>query len=236
MNRVKPIIWGIAIMALGIIFGGNALGWFNIDIFFKGWWTLFIIVPSAIALITEKEKLSNLTFLACGIILLLAAQEVFSYEVAWKTILAVVLIVVGMSVIVRSAFHSKNDKEVAKKVKDLENGKNVDAQTAVFSGNDRIYNNEEFTGASLIAVFGGVDLDLRNAVFTKDTVIKAFCLFGGIDIKVPEDVNIKIRSGFIFGGISDERKNASEKSKHTIYVDAGGGFGGITISDKMKKK
>ena len=87
-----------------------------------------------------------------------------------------------------------------------------------------------------MAVFGGASLDLRKAIFDKDVVIKAFCLFGGIDIVVPEDVIIKSKSGFIFGGISDGRKSDTEKGKHTIYLDAAGGFGGITISDKSKKK
>ena len=65
--------------------------------------------------------------------------------------------------------------------------------------------------------------------------IKAFCLFGGISVKVPEDVQIKIKSGFIFGGISDDRKGSGDKGKYTIYVDAAGGFGGVTIEDKGKK-
>ena len=107
---------------------------------------------------------------------------------------------------------------------------------AIFSGSDRVYNNEAFTGSNLVAVFGGVDLDLRNASFNKDTVIKAFCLFGGIDIKVPKDVQVQIRSGFIFGGISDDRKDKSSKGKYTIYVDAAGGFGGVSINDKADKK
>ena len=51
MKQFRSIIWGIAIIALGVILGGNALGWFSIDIFFDGWWTLFIIVPSAIKLV-----------------------------------------------------------------------------------------------------------------------------------------------------------------------------------------
>ena len=55
MKQLRPIIWGIAIIALGILFGGNALGLFSLNVFFDGWWTLFIIVPSFISLITEKE-------------------------------------------------------------------------------------------------------------------------------------------------------------------------------------
>lgn len=235
MNRAKPIIWGVAIIALGIIFGGNALGLFDLNIFFDGWWTLFIIIPSVIGLITEKEKFSNLAFLAAGILLLLAAQGVFSYEVAWKAILAVVLVLVGIFIIFRSVFHSDNAKEVEKKVGELKDDKKMDSQTAVFSGSERAYNDETFQGSNLTAIFGGVELDLRNAKFTKDTAIKAFALFGGIDIIIPEDVQIKTRSGFVFGGITDDRRSTTSKSKHTIYLDAAGGFGGVTISEVKKR-
>ncbi|MCR5700151.1 MAG: cell wall-active antibiotics response protein [Candidatus Saccharibacteria bacterium] len=234
MKHIKPIIWGVAIIALGVIFGGNALGLFDINIFFNGWWTLFIIVPSVIGLITEKEKFSSLAFLIAGILLLLAAQDVFSYEVAWKAILAVVLILVGIFIIFKSIAHSDNAKEVEKKVNESKDDKKMDSQIAVFSGNDRAYNNETFQGSNLTAIFGGVELDLRNAKFTKDTVIKAFALFGGIDIIVPEDVQIKIKSGFIFGGISDDRKSTSTKGKYTIYLDAAGGFGGVSIAEFKK--
>lgn len=236
MKKVSPIIWGIAVIALGVIFGGNALGWFDFNIFFDGWWTLFIIIPSAISLITEKEKLSSLGFLAAGVILLLAAQNVFSYEVAWKMILAVFLVVVGIIIIVKSLFHSNNDKEVEKKIREFDEDKTMDSQIAVFSGSDRTYKDEEFGGSNLVAVFGGVDLDLRKAKFTKDTIIRAFCMFGGIDIKVPEDVKIKVRSRFVFGGASDERKGETNKGKYTIYIDATGGFGGVSIKDKEKSK
>ena len=97
------------------------------------------------------------------------------------------------------------------------------------------FKDEVFTGSNIAAIFGGVSLDLRSAKFEKDTVIKAFALFGGIDIMVPEDVKVKLKSSFIFGGISDDRKSASEKGKYTIYIDAAGGFGGVTITDKTKK-
>lgn len=232
MKQFKAIIWGLAIITLGVIFGGNALGLFNFNVFFDGWWTLFIIVPSAISLLTEKGKTASLIVLAVGIWLLLAAQNVFSYEAAGKSILATALIVAGISIILHGFCKGKNDKEVEKKVKDLGDGKTMESQIAVFSGSDRTYNDEVFAGANLTAVFGGAELDLRNAKFEKDTAIKAFCLFGGIDIKVPKDVQVKIKSGFIFGGASDERKGEVGKGKYTIYVDAAGGFGGISINDK----
>ena len=239
MKRVKPIIWGLAIIALGVIFGGNAIGLFNVNVFFDGWWSLFIIVPSAISLITDREKLSSLVALACGVILLLAAQDVFSYDIAWKAMVAIFLIAIGLSIIIKGAhvFTNKNDKEVEAKMKSAKGSKNDEDLIAIFSGSDRVYSNkEEFTGASLTAVFGGVELDLRKATVKKDACIKAFCVFGGIDIKVPEDVDVKVKSGFVFGGISDDRKDTTKKGKNTIYIDAAGGFGGISIEDDSTKR
>lgn len=235
MKKARPIIWGVTIIALGIFFACRAVGWLNFDIFFKGWWTLFIIVPSVVSLFTEKKKLASLGFLATGIILLLAAQEVITYDMAWKIILPVFLVLIGLGIVLRTIFYNDNDKEVEQKIKEAGDGRNLDSQMAIFSGSERIYKDEAFTGSNLVAVFGGAELDLTHAKFTKDTVIKAFALFGGIDIRVPEDVIIKSRSGFIFGGISDDRKSNEAKGKHTIYIDAAGGFGGITISDKLKK-
>ena len=119
MKKATPIIWGIAIIALGVIFAGNALNLFNIDLFFKGWWTLFIIIPSVYDIFTEDHKVGSLFFLSVGVVLLLAAQEVFTYEVAWKVILAILLVLIGASIIFKSLFKSKGSKEVDKKVKAL---------------------------------------------------------------------------------------------------------------------
>ena len=235
MKKTTQIIWGIAIIALGVIFAGNALHLFDINIFFKGWWTLFIIVPSIINLFTEDHKVTSLIFICAGVILLLAAQEVFDYDVAWKVILAIVLVAIGFSIIFQNAFRGKLDKKTEEKIKKLEDElDSLDAQTAVFSGSDRAYKKEKFSGSTLVAIFGGVELDLRDAVIEKDAVIKAFCLFGGIDIKVPSDVEVKVKSGFIFGGISDDRKKSVKSSKRILYIDAAGGFGGVSVNDESE--
>ena len=36
--------------------------------------------------------------------------------------------------------------------------------------------------------------------------VDLFCMFGGADIIVPEDVRVKINTFCLFGGISDKRK------------------------------
>ena len=56
MKKTTSIIWGIALVAIGVVLGLNAFGVTDIELFFDGWWTLFIIVPSAVGLFREKDK------------------------------------------------------------------------------------------------------------------------------------------------------------------------------------
>lgn len=105
MKRTKSIIWGLAILALGVYFGGKALNLFNFNLFFDGWWTLFIIVPSIVSLFTDRDsKFTNLFMLALGVILLLASQNVFGWDVAWKVVLAALFVVIGLSIIFKNLF------------------------------------------------------------------------------------------------------------------------------------
>ena len=60
-------------------------------------------------------------------------------------------------------------------------------------------------------------------------IINASAIFGGITIYVPENVNVKITSTSMFGGVSDERKLKNKDAKHTIYINATSVFGGVEI-------
>ena len=56
MKKLNGILWGVALIVLGLFFSLSALDVIATDIFFTGWWTLFIIVPCLIGFITEKDK------------------------------------------------------------------------------------------------------------------------------------------------------------------------------------
>ena len=103
MKQARPIIWGVAIVALGVIFGGNAIGLFNFNVFFDGWWTLFIIIPCINGLITRPEKLGYAIGLVFGVLLLLAAQGIITYDFIVTLIIPAIAIGFGIKLIVTSA-------------------------------------------------------------------------------------------------------------------------------------
>ena len=95
MKKFNSILWGLVLIALGVILGVNALGIAEIDIFFPGWWTLFIIIPCAISLFTDDDKWGDLIGLVVGVCLLLGCQGVVAFNMLWKLFVPAVLVDIG---------------------------------------------------------------------------------------------------------------------------------------------
>ena len=75
MERGKSLIWGLVLVIVGIILGGNALDLFHVDVFFDGWWTLFIIVPSLFGIASEKDKTASCITLVVGVLFVVCGFE-----------------------------------------------------------------------------------------------------------------------------------------------------------------
>ena len=71
--------------------------------------------------------------------------------------------------------------------------------------------------------------DLRNAIIDSDVVINASSTFGGIEIYVPSNVKIKIKSMPIFGGVENKAKTKVDENSYTIYINGTAVFGGVEI-------
>lgn len=228
MKDLSRVLWGIVLVLLGIIWGLNATGVTNIDIFFDGWWTLFIIVPSAISLVNPKNngKVSSVICLVIGIFLLLGSLDVFDFDILWEILLPVIVVIIGLSLI----FGNKAKTTLKEKI-DNTDFSNVEVITATFGEQNINKAGEKFEKANLDAVFGSIKLDLRDADLKNETYIKASAIFAGITILVPKDVEVKIKSTPIFGGVTSEGldEKTNKNAKKTIYVDGFALFGGIEI-------
>ena len=226
MRKSKGIIWGLVLVIIGVVLGINSLGLFDFDIFFDGWWTLFIIIPSFIGLVTDDNKTGSLTCLIIGVLLLLACQDVIDFSLLGKLIVPIIIVMIGLSLIFKNIFNNS----INKSIKNINSkSKPKEEYNAIFSSQNIRLDNEKFKGTSLNVVFGGINLDLRDTIIKEDVVITASAIFGGIDIFVPDNVSVKIKSNSILGGVDNKTKNKSEKKDVTVYIDATCVFGGIDI-------
>lgn len=108
---------------------------------------------------------------------------------------------------------------------------------AIFSGLNRASNSKNFRGGDITAIFGGVDLDLRDSnIENPPAKINIVSIFGGIDIKVPEKWQIEMEVMPIMGGTEDERPRSSVRresnaEKPDLVATGFVAFGGFSIKD-----
>ena len=179
MKKVGNILWGLLLVVLGIIIGLNTLGIADINIFFKGWWTLFIIIPSFISIIKDDEKIGSLIAFLIGVGLLLSVRDIIDFSLIWKLLVPIIFVIIGLSIIFKDSLNKKL-KEEFEKIKLDKKGEEI---TATFSEQKVNYDEEVFNGAEINAIFGGVDNKIKNAESKKTLYINSTNIFGGTDIK-----------------------------------------------------
>lgn len=214
--KKSNIIWGLLLVILGVVLGLNALNITNINIFFTGWWTLFLIIPALIGLVEDKDKKGNLILLIVGIILLLAARNIIDFAIVGRLIIPIVLVLLGLLLVFR-----REDKNF------VENNTISDEEevSATFS-DQTITIDGDFSNRKASAAFGRLTLDLSKAKIKKEASIKVEAVFGSVIVILPEGFDLKLKTTPIFGGVSNNYKSSGNKE---IYITADAVFGGVTI-------
>ena len=205
--KSSTAVIGIILVIIGIGYVGNFFDVWDFEIFFPGWWTLFIIIPSLLKLLRAGFKPIYLITLGTGVIILLAKLGVLPAQLS-DLIVPILLI-----------FRGKLNGDIA----------SGESQTAIFSGRTPNYNGKRFDGVYATAIFGGVDLKLTEAEIVDNAAIDIICLFGGVDIKLPANVNVEVSAASMFGGVSEPKNRSFSENNPTVYVNAFCLFGGVSI-------
>lgn len=100
-KNTSSYVFGGVLILLGIVFAGRALNIFRFNLFFDGWYTLFIIVPCFISLFrNNSDRSGSLIGLSIGILLLLSAQDFIQWRMFGPLLLAVIFIIVGCKMLI----------------------------------------------------------------------------------------------------------------------------------------
>lgn len=219
-EKWKKILLAIALIVLGIIVGLNSLEITSINIFFDGWWTLIIIIPSLIGVIDDKDT-GSLVMLLVGILLLLNARGIFVLNVLWKLIIPIILVFMGINVLRNDVF--------SKSAKKIENVNKKAVYNASFSTKNNVVK-EDVEALSVEAIFGENTIDLRNIEIKEDIYIKALAMFGEVKIITPKDQSIKLNANKFFGSVqNNNNKNIADENKKIININASAIFGEVDI-------
>ncbi|GAA0181976.1 DUF5668 domain-containing protein [Clostridium sediminicola] len=221
------IFFGIILILVGL---GILLEQFGLWDFWNiiwMWWPVILIVIGAWQLATNPvSKTSGLILLLVGIFFQLRKLDVINVSLI-KFFWTVLIIVIGMSFIFSANGVNKSSKYHGRDISE-----DVIDKFVMFSGfNARNYSTS-FRGGSLVAAFGGMDIDLTDAnISTEGARLDVTVAFGGIDIIVPDNWKVIVKGVPIFGGWSNKTKanNYSAVEGPVLLLKCFVAFGGIEV-------
>ncbi|MBN1300564.1 MAG: hypothetical protein JW995_05050 [Melioribacteraceae bacterium] len=227
---------GIILVIIGLYFLADNIFYipFQLRHYLFSWPALLILV-GIILLINSKDS-------GAGIVLILIGGTILAFRffgVPFSELIReywpVILIIFGLYILLKPSrrYPSHNINTDFTNDYSKKNYSNYNFQTsnqdyineaAVFSGSEKRIVSGNFAGGKLTAVFGGIDLDLRDAKLAPGKqVIDIMAIFGGIDIIVPKDMRVIMSVTSIFGAFDDDRrKDPTEKYDETRALEIRG--------------
>jgi hypothetical protein len=112
-----------------------------------------------------------------------------------------------------------------------------DKMIAIFGGVTRSGRWRVRKNIQALTLFGGMDLDLRNAIFESPVVeISGFWCFGGLDIKVPEGLDVQDQTAGVFGGTDVRDVGIPAPGAPTLVIKGMTLFGGVSVRGPKPNK
>lgn len=218
MNQtIIRIASGLAVLLVGVGALLDGLTVINFWETFRTWWpTLLIAAGLLIVLGDIKQYITALAFAVVGGVILLNNLDYVDINL-WNVIWPVVIIAIGLSIILNQT--GKASRTI--RTQDLE------SISAIFSGNDTSNKSQDYKGGKMTALFGGITIDLRDAVIKDSATIEVFAVCGGIELKVPRNWNVKHSVFPILGGV-ESKAEGGEKGP-TLYINGTVALGGVEI-------
>jgi Domain of unknown function (DUF5668)/Cell wall-active antibiotics response 4TMS YvqF len=102
---------------------------------------------------------------------------------------------------------------------------------ALLGGVSRGNNSRAVRGADLLAIMGGCQLDLRQAAIHGEAVIDLFTMWGGIEIRVPEDWTVVSHILPFMGGVEDKTRPPQGANAHRLILRGFAIMGGVEIKN-----
>jgi predicted membrane protein len=226
-NATAQVVIGVFVIAVGLLFLFDNLGWVDLDFRLHVWPTalMFFGVLKLVQTRTRSGKIVGGALVAIGGLVLL--KETGLIDISWRALWPLLLIAVGVAVVFKSTSGNPifdSFDTFGKNFKRDYNDPAINITSIMGSYQNRIIT-PDFRGGEVTAIMGGADLDLRQSSINGEAVLTVFSLFGGITIKVPIDWAVQLEGSPIMGGFEEKTVPPAVPGKRLIirgYVIMGG--------------
>ena len=110
------------------------------------------------------------------------------------------------------------------------------ALVAVMDGIDLTNRSQAFKGGSMVAWYGGISVDLREAELAPDARLSVRTLFGGIAIRTPPTWRVESSVRALAGGVETRSAVEDDADGPVLTVEGMALFGGVEIGPKLERE
>lgn len=188
-------------------------------------WKTFLIALGLIFVLLKNKLGAGLIMISVGVFFLL--PDIFYLPNFKRNFWPLILVAVGIAIMFKHFFNAEPrtiESDSMDYINDL----------AMFGGGEKSITSKNFKGGKVSAVFGGSELDFHGCELATGTnIIDIFAIFGGTNLKVPANWNVKTDVTAIFGGFSDKRRTYPDEidESKTLVIKGFVLFGGGELSN-----
>jgi len=218
------VLLGLFIMGLGLVFLLRNFGVVDAGRVLRLWPLALVLIGLQKALRPHERgwRGEGSVWILIGSWLLLTSLGVVEFGDLW----ALGLILIGGRLFWRG-LHPGRHASGADPTSDV-------SLVAIMGAFERSSASTDFRGGDLTAIMGGGKVDLSKArIVSGEAVIDVFVMWGGIDLRVPDDWTVISRVLPIMGGITDKTAPPPASSQRLI-ISGLAVMGGIEIRNPRK--
>lgn len=216
------VVIGVFLLVIGVLLGLETLNvGINIDYSIIGWTFLSVI---GVLMILNDKKVTTVPSILIFVGIWNVLNEVgVIYGSIFDLIWPFILIIVGVNLVFGEKIFNKTPLNV-------QNNSNALVYNGIFGGVEERLATKDFKGLTANALFGGVELDLRDIEITDNVQIDISAVFGGVTILFPDKYNIVMGESLaLFGGTDNKFKGKYDENSKTIYINCRAIFGGAEL-------
>ena len=241
---------GLVVIAIGVLFTLDRLGYVNAGEFWEYWPVLLIAVGFGRVMQPRGThgRGFGLLLIVIGGWFLLYNLDVIHYNVGdfWPLLLVLLGIMMVWRAItgpswegprrrLRDAVPAEIEHGTATVAGQAASGSDTSSTVSGFAllgGVKRKCVSQEFRGGSLTAIMGGCELDLRHAsISSGQAVVDTFAFLGGIEIKVPQEWSVVVQGTPILGAFDDKTVRVGGDASKVLVIKGTAFLGGVEVKN-----
>jgi len=239
---------GLVVIVIGVLFTLDRLGYVDAGDFWEYWPVLLIAIGFGRVLQPQgtQERGFGVVLILFGVWFLLSNLDVIHYT--FGDVWPILLVVLGIMMVWRAItgpFFETPRRRLTEAVAAADgsaavaglatSGSDTSSTVngfAVLGAVKRKVVSQDFRGGALTAIMGGCELDLRHAsIASGQAVIDTFALWGGIEIKVPQEWSVVVQGTPVLGAFDDKTVRVGGDGSKVLVIKGIALMGGVEIKN-----